>query len=80
MVVSRIHFNILKWLDAQKIDYCKRHDGIYTIMGISLMKMQVVVTEELQSEAFIWLSALTDKLTEQNVKRLVNKAYSLEEI
>ncbi len=80
LVVSRSHFNILKWLDAQKIDYCKRYDGIYTIMGISLMKMQVVVTEELQSEAFIWLSALTDKLTEQNVKRLVNKAYSLEGI
>jgi len=77
MVVSKTHFNILKWLDLQKIQYTKRGDGIYTLHGISFLKVQIVVTEELDSDVFSWLSSLTDKLTETKAKRLIKTAHSL---
>lgn len=79
MVVSKTHFNILKWLDFQKMQYTKRCDGIYTLHGISFLKVQIVVTEELDGDVFSWLSSLTDKLTEAKAKRLIKTAHSLTE-
>ncbi len=80
LVVSKSHFNLLKWLDKQGIKYSKRHDGIYTLEGIGfLKKVQVVVTEEIDSDLFMWLSALTDKLTESKVKDVVKSANSFTE-
>lgn len=78
LVVSKSHFNLLKWLNKQGIKYSRRHDGIYTIEGISfLKKVQVVVTEEIDNSLFKWLSVLTDKLTETNAKSFVKTAYGL---
>ncbi len=71
LVVSKSHFNMLNWMDRQGMRYTKRHEGIYTIHDISSLKVQIVVTEELDSATFNWLSALTDKLTEAKAKRLV---------
>ncbi len=71
LVVSKSHFNLLKWMDAHGMRYTKRHDGIYTLHDISFLKVQIVVTEELDSATFNWLSALTDNLTEAKAKRLV---------
>ncbi len=80
LVVSKSHFNLLKWLDKQGIKYFKRHDGIYTLEGISfLKKVQVIVTEEIDSNLFMWLSALTDKLTESKVKAVVKSANAFTE-
>ena len=80
IVVSKSHFNLMKWLNKQGIKYSKRHDGIYTLEGISFLeKVQVVVTEEINSDLFIWLSALTDKLTESKAKDVVKCANAFTE-
>lgn len=71
LVVSREHYRLMRWFACEKITYRKRHNGIYTIEGISLVKMQVVVTEELDEKEFRWLSAMTDHLTEARAKDLI---------
>lgn len=40
---------------------------------------QIVITEEIDGELFQWLSALTDKLTEDKARNLVTTAYGLTE-
>ncbi len=80
LVVSKSHFNLLKWLDKQGVKYSELHDGIYTLEGISFLeKVQVVVTEEINSGLFMWLSALTDKLTESKAKDVVKCANAFTE-
>ena len=79
LIVSKKHFNIMKWIDSQGMDYTRRYDGIYTLHGINFLKMQIVVTEELDDETFQWLSSLTDNLTETKAKKLVGAAYGLKE-
>ncbi len=79
LVVSKEHFDILKWISLQGIRYIKRHEGIYTLQGINFLKVQIVVTEELDEEAFLWLSVLTDKLTETRARNFVKTAYELTE-
>lgn len=79
MVVSKENYNLLKWFDSQGIQYIKRHAGIYTVQGIGFLKMQVVVTEELDGETFRWLSVLTDRLTEARAKDFVGAAHDLTE-
>jgi len=69
----------MKWIDSQGIMYTRRHDGIYTLQGINFLKMQIVVTEELDDDTFQWLSSLTDNLTEAKAKKLVGAAYGLKE-
>ena len=59
------------------MEYTQRHKGIYTLHGISFLKVQIVVTEEIDAELFQWLSALTDKLTEEKARNLVATAYGL---
>lgn len=79
LVVSKAHFNILKWLNSKGLRSKKRYDGIYTLYGISFLKVQIVVTEELDDEVFRWLSVLTDQLTEVKAKNFVQTAYGLTE-
>ena len=78
LIVSRAQFDLLKWLDGEKIAYSRRHQGIYTLHGISFVKVQIVVTEEIDSSTFQWLSALTDQLTETKAKDIVMKTYELQ--
>ena len=59
------------------MEYTQRHKGIYTLHGISFLKVQIVVTEEIDTHLFQWLSALTDKLTEEKARNLVATAYGL---
>lgn len=77
LIVSKGNFNILNWLSSQGMEYTQRHKGIYTLHGISFLKVQIVVTEEIDAELFQWLSALTDKLTEEKARNLVATAYGL---
>lgn len=77
LVVSKGHFDILNWLTSQGMGYTQRHKGIYTLHGISFLKVQIVVTEEIDAGLFQWLSALTDKLTEEKARNLVAAAYGL---
>ena len=79
MIVSKEYFNILKWLASQGVEYTKRYRGIYTLHGISFLKVQIVITEEIDGELFQWLSSLTDKLTEEKARKLVTTAYHLTE-
>ena len=71
MIVSKEYFNVLKWLASQRVEYTKRYQGIYTLHGISFLKVQIVITEEIDDELFQWLSSLTDKLTEEKARKLV---------
>ena len=77
LVVSKGHFDILNWLTSKGMGYVQRHKGIYTLHGISFLKVQIVVTEEIDAGLFQWLSALTDKLTEEKARNLVETAYGL---
>ncbi len=77
LVVSKSHFNILKWLGSQGMEYTKRHEGIYTLHGISFLKVQIVITEEINSGLFKWLSVLTDKLTEEKAREVVTTVHAL---
>lgn len=79
LVVSQGRFNILNWLRSRGVKYTRRHGGIYTLHGISFLKVQIVITEEIDGELFQWLSALTDKLTEEKARNLVTTAYGLTE-
>lgn len=77
LVVSNGHFDILNWLTSKGMGYVQRHKGIYTLHRISFLKVQIVVTEEIDAGLFQWLSALTDKLTEEKARNLVETAYGL---
>ncbi len=77
LIVSKEVFNILNWLSSQGMEYIQRHKGIYTLHGISFLKVRIVITEEIDAEHFQWLSALTDKLTEEKARNLVATAYGL---
>jgi len=79
LVVSRGHFNILNWLNSRRMECTQRHKGIYTLHGISFLKVQIIITEEIDAGFFQWLSALTDKLTEEKARSLVAAAYGLTE-
>ena len=65
LIVSKEYFNILKWLASQGVECTKRYQGIYTLHGISFLKVRIVITEEIDGELFQWLSSLADKLTEK---------------
>lgn len=79
LVVSKAHFNILNWFSSRGMEYTKRYRGIYTLHGISLLKVQIVITEDIDAGVFQWLSALTDKLTEEKARSLVTAAHNLTE-
>ncbi len=77
MVVSKSHFNLLKWFDRQGIRYSRRHQGIYDIFDLQFIKYQVIITEEIDHDNFRWLSALTDKLTESKARDVISTAYAM---
>lgn len=77
MVVSKNHFNLLKWFNRQGIQYSKRHQGIYDISDLQFIKCQVIITEEIDYDNFKWLSALTDKLTESKARDVISTAYAM---
>jgi len=80
LVTSKAHFNMMKWIAKREIQYKKRHSGIYELQGLKqFLKVQVVVTEELNGDVFCWLSSLTDNLTEEKAKKLITTAYGLAE-
>lgn len=59
------------------IECRKKQEGIYTLHGISFLDVQVIITEEIDSRLFKWLSALTDRLTEERAKEVVASVYNL---
>ncbi|EOS22951.1 hypothetical protein C806_03573 [Lachnospiraceae bacterium 3-1] len=73
LVVSKGHFDILNCLTSKGMGYVQRHKGIYMLHGISFLKVQIVVTEEMDAGLFQWLSALT----EEKARNLVETAYGL---
>ncbi len=77
LIVSKGSFDILNWFSSQGMEYTQRHKGIYTLHGISFLKVQIAVTEEIDAHLFQWLSALTDKLTEEKARNLVATACEL---
>lgn len=77
MVVSKNHFNLLKWFNRQGIRYSKRYQGIYDISDLQFIKCQVIITEEIDNDNFKWLSALTDKLTEAKARDVISTAYAM---
>lgn len=77
MVVSKNHFNLLKWFNRQGIQYSKRHQGIYDISDLQFIKCQVIITEEIDNDNFKWLSALTDRLTESKARDVISTAYAM---
>ncbi len=53
------------------------YPGIYYVEGKTLFPVQVVVTGELDVDKHIWLVALSGKLTEQQVEKILAKASQL---
>ncbi len=53
------------------------YPGIYYVEGKTLFPVQIVVTRELDIDKHIWLVALSGKLTEQQVEKILAKASQL---
>ena len=51
----------------------KKYNGIYYIFNHWLFPVQIIVTKELEEENHIWLKALTEKIKEQEMQRLLKQ-------
>lgn len=45
--------------------------GIYYISGYSEIKIQIIVTKELDKESHIWINSLTSKISEKHARKLI---------
>lgn len=79
IVFSKQNFNLLEWVEEQGYICRKRHDGIYTVEGISFVRVQFIITEELDKESERWLSSLTNHLKEDAAERVVESSDGLKE-
>ncbi len=55
----------------------KRYNGIYYVLNQWLFPVQLIITKELDREAHIWLKALTEKMEEQEMRRLLEQIQQL---
>lgn len=70
-------FHILSQAGASIV---QNYDGIYYVNGILPFKIQVIVSDEINADNHIWISALTKNLTEQNVDRLLESTSVLTQV
>lgn len=72
-VRDRKPHNLFKRLKSLDYGIRQETDGIYYIDNC-IFGIQIIVTSELNPSNHIWLASLTDKLSEENAKILINEA------
>ena len=77
LVVSKNHFNIIKWLNSRRKSYVMRHNGIYTVNEIFGLAFQICIIEELVEDEFNWITKLSNKLSINNIRDLVTNTKNL---
>jgi hypothetical protein len=74
---SRRPRKLLKELSKKRYTITEPYAGIYYIQKDTYLMTQIIVTEELDSGEHVWLRALTDRLKEEDARRLALAARNL---
>jgi hypothetical protein len=67
---SRRPRKLLRELSEKGYTITEPYAGIYYIQKDTYLKTQIIVTEELEPKEHVWLRALTDRLKEEDARRL----------
>jgi hypothetical protein len=67
---SRRPRKLLRELSEKEYTITEPYAGIYYIQKDTYLMTQIIVTEELDSGEHVWLRALTDRLKEEDARRL----------
>lgn len=62
---------LFKYFEDNNVGITMPYKGIYYVHGMTLFPLQIIVTGELESEAHVWIRALTDRMEETDMKRLI---------
>ena len=68
---------LFRYLKEHHYSISTPNRGIYYIEGPVLFPTQIIVTRELNDETHIWLTALSDRMEMQNMKRLLKSVTGL---
>ena len=70
---------LFKYFEAHKYSITRPYRGVYYIEGAVLFPTQIIVTKELDSEAHIWLKALSGRVEKQDMETLLERISRLTE-
>ena len=70
---------LFKYFEAHQYSITCPCRGIYYIEGAVLFPTQIIVTRELESDAHIWLKALSDRIEKQDMEELLKRISLLTE-
>ncbi len=70
---------LFKYFEAHEFSIVRPYRGVYYIEGEVLFPTQIIVTKELDSEAHIWLKALSDRVEKQDMETLLERISRLTE-
>ena len=70
---------LFKYFKAHQYSITCPYRGIYYIEGAVLFPTQIIVTRELESDAHIWLKALSDRIEKQDMEELLKRISLLTE-
>lgn len=62
---------LFRYFEEHGYQVSNPYAGIYYVRGNTLFPAQIVVTKELDSEAHIWLKALSEKLEKHDIRKLL---------
>ena len=68
-----------KYFEAHQYSITRPFHGVYYIEGAVLFPTQIIVTRELESDAHIWLKALSDRIEKQDMEELLTRISRLTE-
>ena len=68
-----------KYFEAHQYSITRPFHGVYYIEGAVLFPTQIIVTRELESDAHIWLKALSDRIEKQDMEELLKRISLLTE-
>ena len=71
--------NLFQYFIKQDVMVENPFDGIYYILNEILFPTQIIVTKELDGEQHTWLKSLTDKIEENDMRRLLMDTSHLKE-
>ncbi len=68
---------LFKYFEAHQYSITRPFRGVYYIEGAVLFPTQIIVTKELESDAHIWLKALSDRIEKQDMEELLIRISAL---
>lgn len=70
---------LFKYFEAHQYSITRPYRGVYYIEGAVLFPTQIIITKELESDAHIWLKALSDRIEKQDMEELLTRISRLTE-